>query len=80
MTKGFVRLSGVYQSGEIFLQDKFCPMTASPGDSKGSLRAINIQVWVPREHVGSILAGLDKGETDLTIDTVPTLMDQSLRG
>lgn len=75
--KGFIQVTGVYNNGDTFLQEKSLPFTASllPIPIAG-MEIIEIKLAVPKEHAESFLAGLESG-ADLTLDGVPSLLEQS---
>jgi hypothetical protein len=74
--KGLLQVTGVYKDGEIFLDNQRCPFQAQLGPKVNSAPTIQITLVVPAANVSSVLAGLAAGG-DLTLDNVPSLLEQS---
>lgn len=73
---GLMSVTGVYNNGDTFLEDKKCPFKAEIGKVMGINTVINVSIVVPTAVASSVLAGFVSG-ADLSLDTVPTLLEQS---
>lgn len=74
--KGTIQVSGVYKTGEIFMQDVNCPFKAEV--SSFFLKEyvlLDVQLVVPKKQADAVLAGLESGAS-LTLDGVPSLVER----
>ena len=73
--RGTIQVSGMYKSGEVFMQDVSCPFKASQSGIHKGYILIDIQLAIPKGQADAVLAGLESG-ADLTLDGVPSLLEQ----
>lgn len=79
--RGWLNVNAVDTNGEVLLQDNKCPIVACLDTSDKRYTAIVVSIIVPKEHIGSVLAGLESSigtcAASLTLDRVPSLMEQA---
>lgn len=71
---GMITITGAYEGGEVFLDEKGCPFKAQLGSSDRGMTTILMAVAVPSSAAESVLAGLKRA--NLMLDTVPPLVAQ----